>query len=299
MNATTKRRKEIATWIQASEFSRIQDLADRFGVSSVTIRTDLDFLEERGHVVRVHGGAIPSSPLGERAFETREAVALEEKLAIAEAAVTMLKPGDTLILDVGTTTVAIARALVAHTELENLVAFTNGLNVALALEPAIPRVEVMVTGGHLRPLQHSLVEPRATQLLQDMCADYAFIGCDGIHPSRGVTTTNFPEATMKQAMLRAAHTRVVVADSGKFHRQALATVCAPDDVDLILTSGQLDPDVLNAFAESSVEIRVAPTAGGEAEVHRFPAASSSRIAQEMSGGGSGIGRAGARGRERL
>jgi DeoR family transcriptional regulator of aga operon len=265
------RRRQILALVRGSGLVRIHDLAERFGVSKVTIRTDLGVLAERGHVVRVHGGAIPSSPSAERAFEARQAVGAEEKIAIAEAAVGLISSGQSLILDVGTTTMAIAHAIVGETRLESLVVFTNALNVALALEPAIPRVEVMVTGGLLRPLQHSLVEPRASAFFDEIRADWAFIGCDGIHPARGITTTNIPEATMKQAMLRASHRRVVVADSSKFMREALTRVCSLDDVDTILTAGEIENEVLSAFADAPTEIRVAaaPHSGEEERVYRF------------------------------
>src|SRR6266516_4039784 len=102
--STVERRRLLLGLVRASEFVRIVDLAHRFQVSKVTIRNDLDALAERGHVVRVHGGVIPSTESFERRFEARSSVAADEKLAIAEAAVAMLKSGDTLILDVGTTT---------------------------------------------------------------------------------------------------------------------------------------------------------------------------------------------------
>jgi DeoR family transcriptional regulator of aga operon len=266
--------------VRASEFVRIVDLAHRFQVSKVTIRNDVDALAGRGHVVRVYGGVIPSTASFERRFEARSSVAADEKLAIAEAAVAMLKSGDTLILDVGTTTMAIAHALLDRAELEGLVIFTNALNIALALNAALPRVEVIVTGGTLRPHQYSLVEPRAIELLQEIRAEFAFIGCDGIHPGRGITTTNLPEATMKKAMLRAAHQRIVVADSSKFLREALTKVCDLDDVDVILTAGDPDASVLSPFSDLPVDIQVAPSVDAQSRVHHLR-----RVASPDSDGG--------------
>lgn len=251
---TEARRSRIQALVRASEFMRVPDLADHFGVSTVTIRGDLDYLAEQGYVVRVRGGVIPSSLFSERPFESRQSVASEEKLAIAAAAVAMLKSDDTLVLDVGTTTTAIAHQLVAHPELENLVVVTNALTVALALRPAIPRIEVMLTGGTLRPREYALVEPGSTSLA-GIRAHYAFVGCEGIHPEQGITTANLPEASMKQAMLRAARQRVIVADSTKFMREGLATFCEIDDVDLLLTTDRLSPDALGQFADFKVEIR--------------------------------------------
>ena len=255
--STAERRRQLLVLVRSSDLVRIPELSRTFGVSKVTIRNDLDVLAERGHVLRVPGGAIPNLTASERAFEARQAVEIASKMAIADAALEMLGSGSTIILDVGTTTMAIAHALVARTEFVGIVVFTNGLNIALALESAIPRIEVYVTGGALRPLQHSLVEPNATSLLTQIRADYAFIGCDGVHPQRGITTTNLPESAMKQAMLHAAETRVVVADSTKFLRQSLTRVCGLDEIDIILTAGDLPADVLAQFSESTVEVRIA------------------------------------------
>jgi DeoR family transcriptional regulator of aga operon len=138
------------------------------------------------------------------------------------------------------------------------VVVTNGLNIALALEPLIPHIEVMLTGGLLRPLQHSLVEPRAVGLLKEIRADYAFIGCDGVHPIRGITTSNFPEAIMKQAMLQASHQRVIVADSSKLLREAAINVASLNEVDVLLTAGEVDSDVLTAFQDAPIEVQLVP-----------------------------------------
>ncbi len=258
LRSTGRRRQQLLALVRSSELVRIPELSLRFGVSKVTIRNDLDVLAKRGHVVRVPGGAIPNASPSERAFEARQAVASEAKIGIGEAAVDLLGPGNTIILDIGTTTMAIAKALLARTDLRGVVVFTNALNIALALEAAIPRIEVFVTGGALRPIQHSLVEPGATSLLAQIRADYAFVGCDAIHPARGITTTNLPEAAMKQAMIRAALQVVIVADSTKFLREAMTRVCGLDEVDFVLTAGELAPDVLPAFAETGLEIRAVP-----------------------------------------
>jgi DeoR family transcriptional regulator, aga operon transcriptional repressor len=256
--AASERRHQILALVRASGYRGIADLAARFGVSKVTIRGDLDGLAKRGYLVRVRGGAIPSSDSTKRAFEARQSVSAEEKITIAEAAVGLLSSGDSIILDVGTTTMAIARALVSHTDLENISVFTSGLNIALALESATPRIEVMVTGGSLRPLEHSLVEPHALTLLQEIRVSYAFIGCDGVHPVRGITVSNFPEARVKQAMLQASHQRVVVADSTKLLREGLVKICNLDDVDVVLTAGDMSPDVRAAFRDAPADLDVVP-----------------------------------------
>jgi DeoR family transcriptional regulator of aga operon len=252
-----RRRERILNVVLSQEFVTVQDLSDRFGVSIVTVRSDLDELAERGQLRRVRGGAVAAFRLAsEVSYEARSDAQAQEKVLIAKAAVGLLADSDTVLLDVGTTTMAIARELVARTDLNDLTVVTNGLNIAIALEPAIPHVRVLVTGGTLRPLQHSLVDPMAGLMLHRLRASIAFVAANGIHPEHGISTTNMPEADMKQRLLAATHRRVVVADASKFSQEALVRVCDLNEVDLILTAGDVEPLVLAAVREQ-VEVQVA------------------------------------------
>ena len=161
-----------------------------------------------------------------------------------------------MLLDVGTTTVAAARALVARSELKDVVVFTNGLKTALALEPAIGRFAVVVLGGTLRPLQHSLVEPLASVILDQVNVSTVFLGCNGVDPLGGITNINLPEAEIKKRMLRTARRRVVLADGSKVGRVALAHLCPIDDVDLVITDDSADPAILTALKEHGCEVLV-------------------------------------------
>jgi DeoR family transcriptional regulator, aga operon transcriptional repressor len=251
-----RRREEILNLALAQDFVAVRDLSTRFRVSIVTIRGDLDDLADQGLLRRVRGGAIalvrrtPEVP-----YEARDDAHAREKAQIARMAVGLLANHDTVLLDVGTTTMAVAREIVARTDLQDVTVVTNGLNIAGALEPGTPRINVLVTGGSLRPLQHSLVGPMAGLVLHKVRAAIAFIGADGIHPEHGISTTNAPEADMKQRLLESARRRVVVADASKFSREALLRVCDLADIDLILTAGDIDPEV-HAAISAHVEIRV-------------------------------------------
>jgi DeoR family transcriptional regulator of aga operon len=254
--ALRRRREDILNLVLAHDFVAVQDLSRQFGVSIVTIRGDLDDLADQGLLRRVRGGAVASLRRApEVPYEERNDTYATEKALIARAAVALLGKGDTVLLDVGTTTMAIAREIVARTDLEDVTVVTNGLNIAATLEPATLRVQVLVTGGSLRPLQHSLVGPMAGMMLQKLRASIAFIGADGVHPEHGISTTNAPEADMKQRLLESARRRVVVADASKFSREALLRVCDLAEVDLVLTAGDIEPDVVAAVREH-VETRV-------------------------------------------
>lgn len=256
-SASDARREQLLTFIQTHEFVRIYDLARQFGVSEVTIRSDVDILARRGGIRRVRGGAMRVvEAVPEVDYEARVSSYLPEKRSIGLAAAAMLSPGDSVILDVGTTAMAIAHAIADREDLTNLTIFTPGLNIALALERAIPRVEVVVTGGTLRPQQHSLVGPVSTLILERIRASFAFIGCNGVDPSFGIMGLSLPDAALKQAILRASRLGIVVTDASKFSQTSLVRVCGFEDVDMILTAGAPDPATVAAVRETGVELRI-------------------------------------------
>lgn len=236
----TTRRERLAASIARRGFARVVDLAREADVSEVTVRTDLAALEADGRIARVHGGAIPRGPVTERELSverTRTRLA-RAKEAIAAEAAARVQPGQSVLLDVGSTTLAVATALVARHDLDDVVVVTNGLAIALALEPALPRLTVVVTGGTLRSLQHSLVNPLATTLLDGVHADLAIIGATGVHAEHGVTNVNLPEAEVKQKMVAAADRVLLVADASKLGVAHLGRVAALDEVDELITDAR-------------------------------------------------------------
>jgi DeoR family transcriptional regulator, aga operon transcriptional repressor len=252
-----ERRDRMLAVINERAFVRVDELSSQFGVSEVTARNDLAVLAERGQIARIRGGAMPRDGLGrERPFEEALASHAAEKLAIGRAGADLVDDGDSVIVDVGTTALAAARALVARTDLQDVVVFTNGINAALELEPAIPRITVVVLGGTLRPLQHSLVEPLATHMLEQIAVGTLLLGCNGIHPVAGVTNINLPEAHIKRQMLKIARKRIVLADGGKVGRIELAHLCPVEEIDMLITGESADPEALDALRERGCEVRV-------------------------------------------
>jgi DeoR family transcriptional regulator of aga operon len=250
-----ERRFEMRLLAEKQGFVSVADLSDRLGVSVVTVRSDLDRLAGEGTVQRVRGGAVPTGERsGERSFEEGLAAASDEKAAIGREAAASVVSGESVILDVGTTTLAIAHALVARDDLRDVTVVTNGLSIALALEPAIPRFTVVVTGGTLRPLQHSLVEPLASEVLERIRADVVFVGCTGVHPEAGVTNVNLPEATLKRRMLHAAARRVVVADSSKLGVVDLGRVAGAEEFDRLLTGAAAGDAVMGRLEAAGLAV---------------------------------------------
>ncbi|HET8979829.1 MAG TPA: DeoR/GlpR family DNA-binding transcription regulator [Solirubrobacteraceae bacterium] len=252
------RQERIADLVADSGFERVAELATRFQVSTVTIRSDLQALERRGRLRRIRGGAVPASVVpGEQPFEASELTSAREKAHIGLHGARMVASGETVLLDVGSTTTAVARALIAREELTDVTVFTPALNVALELEAAYPRVTVIVTGGTVRPLQHSLVNPLATVLLERLRASIAFIGCNGVDVHGGITNINLPEAEVKRAMLLAARRRVIVADGSKLGEIELAQVCALNEVSTVVTDETADPAVVSEIEAAGVSVEIA------------------------------------------
>ncbi|ANJ26350.1 DeoR/GlpR family DNA-binding transcription regulator [Agromyces aureus] len=270
---TALERRERALGLVAERgFVRVAELSDVFGVTTVTARADLDALERAGSIRRVHGGAVPTSSLiaverpdREPSFEEALAASVEPKRRIGVHAASLVRNGQSIILDVGTTTLQIARALRARHDLDDLTVFTNGLSIALELEAEIPRFTVIVTGGSLRPKQHSLVHPLAGAMLAEVHVDVAFIGCNGVDPMHGVTNSNLPEASVKALMLRSAARSVVVADGSKLGEVHLGRIAAVDAFDTLITDAAAPAQLIAELGEAGLATAIAgdPEPGDE------------------------------------
>jgi DeoR family transcriptional regulator of aga operon len=234
--STAERRARLAVLIAERGFLRVTDASELLAVSEVTVRGDLSALEADGDVVRVHGAAMPRSSLRpEPSLEQSLARDADSKQAIGELAASLVSSGQSVILDVGSTALAVATALARRTDLDDVAVITNGLSIALALEPALPRFTVVMTGGTLRPLQHSLVNPGVSAFLESVHADLAFIGCNGIDLDRGVTNINYPEAEVKRRMIQSSKRSILIADSGKLGQAHLGVIGAVADFDSLVT----------------------------------------------------------------
>jgi len=239
-------------------FLRVTDAATELGVSGVTVRSDFAALELAGAIIRVHGGAMPrSTGSGESSFESSLELQGAAKRAIGRRAAGLAASGSSLFLDVGSTALAIAHALVDRRDLTDVLVVTNGLSIALALEPGMPRLTVVVTGGTLRPLQHSLVDPFASAFIETLSVDLAFIGCNGVDPVRGVTNVNLPEAEVKRRMVRSAERSVVVADGSKLGRARLGRVGPLSDFESLVTSSDAPLDEVARLRAAGLSVLLA------------------------------------------
>ncbi len=268
--STADRRDRVLELLRRSRFASVANMATQFGVSEVTIRNDLDVLAEEGRIQRVRGGAIHRATVSlEASFEQAEETLAEEKRAIAAAAAALVESGQTVLLDSGTTTAAIARALAARTDLHEVTVFTNGLRVAMELEPAIPQITVVLAGGVLRKQQHSLVNPFGLTVWDRIHGHIAFLECQGIDAQAGVTHSNIAEAEIKRAILSSGRYRVVVADGSKVGQVGLVHVFGIDEISLLLTDRTADPGAIAALQDCDLDVRVAGESAAD-DVHSLP-----------------------------
>lgn len=249
-----ERRQHIFKAIEASGVASVRDLAQRFDVSMITIMRDLQELEQEGLIRRVHGGAISVRGASyEPPFSARESQLSTEKQRIAHKAVELVADGDSIILDVGTTTLEIARALKGK---RNLTVLVTNLRAAMELASQ-PAIQVIVIGGKLRTSELSMVGHLTEQTLRTFQVDKAFIGVGGITLSHGLTEFNFDEAGTKRVMFERAHQRIVVADHTKFGKVMLTQVAPLTAVDIIITSNEIDDGTRREMEEAGVRLVLA------------------------------------------
>src|SRR5271167_1726625 len=229
---TEERQRAILEIMRREGRVLVVDLAKQFHTSQVTIRKDLEILHVKGRVHRSHGGALPTreGALEDPSLREKEKLHRKEKLQIATAALRMVKEGQVVILDSGTTTTAIARAL---RKFENLTIITNAVNIAAELSGS--PLEVILTGGTLRKNSFSLVGPIAEETLRRLNADILFLGVDGFDLHYGLSTPNLLEAKVNRAMMDIARVSVAVCDSSKFGRRSLSSIAPLSSVHHVIT----------------------------------------------------------------
>ncbi|WP_067902693.1 DeoR/GlpR family DNA-binding transcription regulator [Nocardia vaccinii] len=248
MLASTRRR-EIMHRLVTDGYVEAKALADELGVDTSTIRRDLDALERAGQAQRTHGGARPTpGATAKLPYTMKESERLDEKAAIGAAAAARVRDGQTVILDSGSTTYEVARALRNHTDLTII---TNDLRIAKYIAET-PGMRLLVTGGELLGSVFTLVGERAIAFLSDYTADWAFLGADAIDLDAGITNMNTLEVPLKRAMLAAAGNSFVVADSSKFGRRALAKVAGLDEISGVITDSDLDPTSARQFGDLAI-----------------------------------------------
>jgi DeoR family transcriptional regulator of aga operon len=248
-----ERRREILERLQTEGRVLVAELARRFKTSVITIRKDLEYLSQQGHLERAHGGALPvkTGVLKDSTLQEKSRIHRTEKMRIAAAAARMIREGQVVILDSGTTTTAIARAC---RHFKKLTIITNATNIAADL--AETAVEVILTGGVLRQNSYSLVGPLAEESLKKLSADLLFLGVDGFDIRYGLTTPNLLEARVNRAMAESARRTIVVCDSSKFGRRSLSLIMPTSAVHEAVTDKNISKHELNALRKADIVVKL-------------------------------------------
>jgi DeoR family fructose operon transcriptional repressor len=245
-----ERKSKILDSLNKNGKVKVCDLSKTYEVSEVTIRRDLQELEEAELIKRVHGGAVLNDNTKfEPTFSEKIDKLYDEKESVGKLAASMVLDGDTIVLDAGTTTLNIAKYITA----KNITVLTNSVDIAFELAKK-QNMEVIVTGGTLRWETRALVGPVADTTFKNFRVDKAFIGVNGLCIINGLTTPNIIEANTKREMIKIARKIIVVCDHTKFNKVSFAKIVDLDSIDLIITDNQLDDELLEKFKEKDIKI---------------------------------------------
>ena len=246
----------ILTALQQSGRVSVDSLSEQLDVSVVTIRRDLDALEQKGLLQRTHGGAVSIEPLfyepfrRDQSFMAQVERAAEEKRRIGRAAAALITPGETIALTPGTTTTEVIRGLPMN---YNITVVTNTVNVAMELSKR-KDVYVFVTGGHLHGEWFSLVGSAALKSLENMLINTMFIGADGMDSKWGASCFNADEAELNSTMMRLARRRVAVVDSGKLGIVANWRICNATELNILVTDTNASDSAIEPFQKLGIEV---------------------------------------------
>ena len=235
--------------------SDLEALAERFGVTLQTVRRDVKLLSEAGLLARYHGGVrVPSSTTENIAHRQREALHAEGKQRIARAVAARIPNGSSLLINLGTTTEAIARELLQH---QGLRVITNNLNVATILADNRD-CEVIVTGGVVRHRDRGIVGAAAVDLIRQFKVDIGLIGISGLEADGTLRDYDYREVQVARAIIERSREVWLAADHSKFNRPAMVELARLDQIDLLFTDAPPPEPYPALLAEAGVQVEVAP-----------------------------------------
>lgn len=250
-----ERRREIVKLLKNEGSVTVDELVRRFKVSAVTLRSDLGELAGQGILVRSYGGAmLPQDLHQEFPLRVKKTIHHAEKVRIGRAAAKLVQPNQRIILDSGTTSAEVARAI-KDANPAGITVITHALNIAQEFLDS-PSVSVIMLGGLMRHVSGSFVGPQAERLLSELHADCFFLGVDGLDPQFGLSTPDLLEAQLNTLMMRVSQEVVVIADSSKFGRRSLSTIGDVNQVSKIITDDSADAGMITALQEKGVEVIV-------------------------------------------
>jgi DeoR/GlpR family transcriptional regulator of sugar metabolism len=243
-----QRRQEILRAVRGGT-AHVSDLAESFGVSEMTVRRDLGALARDGKLERVHGGAVDSAEPG---FSQIEVERFDIKDRLGAAAAAMVQDGMTVMVDIGTSTLQLARHLHGH----KITVVTTNLAVVEELLPD-PDIELVLPGGVVRRNYRSMVGVLAEDSLRQIKSDILFLGTSGVDLEMGVWDTTMIEVPIKRLMIAGASEVVLIADAAKFSMTGMVRVCGPESISHIVTDAPLPASARSAVDAAGIEVTVA------------------------------------------
>jgi DeoR/GlpR family transcriptional regulator of sugar metabolism len=243
-----QRRQEILRAVRGGT-AHVSDLAESFGVSEMTVRRDLGALARDGKLERVHGGAVDSAEPG---FSQIEVERFDIKDRLGAAAAAMVQDGMTVMVDIGTSTLQLARHLHGH----KITVVTTNLAVVEELLPD-PDIELVLPGGMVRRNYRSMVGVLAEDSLRQIKSDILFLGTSGVDLEMGVWDTTMIEVPIKRLMIAGAGEVVLIADAAKFSMTGMVRVCGPESITHIVTDAPLPAACRSAVDAAGIEVTVA------------------------------------------
>jgi len=247
---------EILTSLQRDGSVSVEQLSERLEISVVTVRRDLDLLEQKGLLRRTHGGAVSIEPLfyepfkNDRSFQAQVERFAQEKRRIGRAAAGLIGRGETIALTPGTTTSEVIRGLPLN---HDITVVTNTVNVAMELSKR-KDLKIFVTGGHLRGDWFSLVGPTAVNSLSQLLITTAFIGSDGLDVKSGASCFSPDEAHLNPVMVKHSRRRVAVVDHSKFSVVAGWRICPTTDLNVLVTDTDAPAESVEPFEKAGIKV---------------------------------------------
>ncbi len=248
------RQERISALVQASGRVKVTDLSLLLDVSEMTVRRDLEELEDQGVLTRVHGGAVSTTSRSfEPGFPARVRLHTAAKKRIGAAAAALIRDGETLIIDAGTTTLPVAEAMRPDIRVRVM---ALSLHVADALAD-MPNVTLMIPGGLVRHGERSFVGGMAVSTFDSLTFDTVILTSGGVDVEAGVTEYEFDDAETKLAALRCARRKIVVADGSKLGAVAFVRLCPIDMVDIVVTDIDAPANAVQLIRAAGVEVILA------------------------------------------
>lgn len=260
MEPVSPRQSEILDRARRLGRVDVDALAGDFEVTPQTIRKDLNDLCERGLLQRVHGGAVLPSGVANYAYDARRQLAADEKRLIGRRAAQLIPDNASIMLNIGTTTEQVARALRQH---DGIMAITNNINVANILRTAA-NVEVIIAGGQVRASDGGIVGEATVDFIRQFKVDYAVIGASAIDADGTIFDYDFREVRVSREILAHARQVLLVADAMKFQRSAPVRIAHLSEIDIFVTDKSPPEPVVEICREHGVRIEIAGPDGEDA-----------------------------------